>query len=319
MPFETVVVPTFRRKEFLYCCLAYIRRADPAIPIAIFPDQATAIDQELQNIASFFKAKVCFVPKHNYYGNSFNVLEALRAAFNTGFQRIYYIEDDVFVHPDFFAWHRRVQDDYPDIFASMAWVFNRHAPISDDDMFQPWYYAIGTCFSIYALAQIVEHASPLYYGNMQEYIRENFKDSKINDPHVLAHYEQDGLIQRVLEASGKQTVSSGIAKCSHMGFAGYNRGWSRYDKFFAGCPDFPERIKRIEHCYADPYWRVSMFGREVVERELGREIPKREIKYTIKLPDGWESEFTSEMSRDYLPLRVNSINIPEDSQILVSE
>ncbi len=184
-------------------------------------------------------------------------------------------------------------------------------------MFQPWYYSIGTCFNRDMLYLITEHASPHYYGDMPGYIRSQFIDSSLNDPFAIAHWEQDGLLQRVLNKYKKQTVSAGIAKCSHVGFAGYNRGWSRYEEFFERCLDFSSRIKKIESFYADPFWRLSMFDRVVVERELGREIPKRELRYKVKLPGGWESTFTSEMTQEFLAPRINGVPVPDDAEIML--
>lgn len=312
---EICLVPTYKRNELLYCCLSRIRAADPEIQIRLFPDRGTW--REVKEIAALFDAEIQQMPNHDYYGNSYVTMEAYRWAYNEGFHLAYLIEDDVFIHPDFFEWHRKMQNDFPDIFAAMAWIFNRHAPIEEAELFQAWYYSIGVSFTQSKLALLAEHASPLYYADMAGYIRKRFSSSPLNDPMNIMHVEQDGLIQRILDKEKMQTVTPGIAKCSHMGFGGYNRGWTGYEKFFAGCENLARRIQRIEAMFRDPYWRISIFGRDIVEREIGKAIPQRSFRYKVTLPGGWESEFVSEMTQDHLPPRINSAPVPEGAEFML--
>jgi hypothetical protein len=316
---DCVVVPTYNRPEFLENCILAIREANADIPIFLFPDRGTAKDVELHAIVKkHVGVYPKWVPNHGYHGNSYNALEALRWAWNGHFEKIFYVEDDVMVHRDFFDWHYEMHNEWPDLFASMAWVFNRFSPMTDEPLFQPWYYAIGTCFTFNKLAKIVEHASPLYYEDMAGYIEKNFRKSKLNSPFGIQHYEQDGLIQRILDADKSQTVSSGIAKCTHLGCIGYNRGWSRSEEFFAGCKTMAQRVERVAEFYRDPWWRADVFGRDIVQREIGRERPQRDLHYTVTLPGGWESEFVSELTTPHLPRRINSVLLPRDARIVLS-
>lgn len=315
---EVVLVTTYKRPEHLYCCLKRIRMSEPAIPVAIFPDRCTASDYETEVALRYFRnshTQVHTVPDHDYHGNSYNTMEALRWAYNEGFDRVFYVEDDVMVHHDFFAWHRFQHDLWPRVFATMAWIFNRHAPITDDVMFQPWYYAIGICIARKKLELIIQHATPKYYADMPGYVEKTFPGSQLNTPFGIQHYEQDGLIQRVLDVDKTQTISPGITKCSHIGSFGYNRGWDFRDDFFLNCGDFDDRVKRLESFIADPYWRAEVFGREIVEREIGRELPRREFTYRITLPGGWETTYRSELSKDRLPRRLHSVVLPAGSFI----
>src|ERR1700739_542650 len=314
---EIVIVTTYQREPFLFCCLDHIRKIEPKIEIHVFPDSGTYKDPEVRETCRYFDAKIHLVPKHEYLGNSYNCLEAYRWAFNEGADFVHLIEDDVIVHADFFSWHRTMHDEWNDIFASMAWIFNRHIPLIDDVVFQPWIYSIGVCIPRDKLAAIVEHASPLYYADMPGYIREVFKDSKINSPYSIAHYEQDGLIQRVLDRMKLQTVSPTIGRCTHLGCIGYNQGWDHRADFFKGAETFAERVNRIEEFLADPYWRAQFAGREVVEYETGRRLPPRLFNYRIEMPDGWPSEFSSELTRDKLPRRINSVDLSPDARIVL--
>jgi hypothetical protein len=241
-------------------------------------------------------------------------------AYNTGYDRVYYVESDVMVHPDFFSWHREQQEEYPNIFCSMGWIFNREAPITADNLFQPWFYSIGVCFSAKKLELVAEHATPKYYGDMPGYIAKRFNTDPMTDEFAVSHWEQDGLLQRILNEDKSQTVASGIAKCSHIGAVrSYGVGTPQgYEEFFGfGQMGFADRVKKVEQFIDDPYWRILAFGRKLVEREVGRELPKREFNYHISLPDGWESNFKSELSKAFLPKRINSVSITEDAEIVV--
>lgn len=318
MKSEACLVPVWKRPELLYCCLKRIRLYQPGIPIYVFPDRGKP-DAVTVDIADTFDASLIFVGDHNYYGNSYCTMEAYRFAYNIGAQRIYLVESDVMIHRDFFMWHRTVQEEYEGIFASMAWVFNRHAPISDDVMFQPWYYSIGTCFSREMLALVVEHACPKYYEDMAGYVRARFKDSPLNDPQNVAHYEQDGALQRVMDEHKLSTASAGIAKCSHMGFVrsyGDEGAALGYEELFRDTPNtFEARVERVEQLIADPYERIYYFGKEIVERELGRGIPERTFKYRVSLPNGFSTEFSSPLSKAKLPMMIHSAPIPPDARI----
>jgi len=317
METEIVLVPTYRRPEMLFYCLSLIHHADPHIEIAVFPDRGTFHDKELDDSADAFDAQFIYVGDHHYHGNTYNVMEAFRWAYNQGYQRIYLVEDDVMVHWDFFKWHREVHEDCPKIFASMGWVFNREAPITADCLFQPWYYSIGTCFKREKLELIVKHASPLYYEDMASYIGRNFKRSAIHDPDNVVHYEQDGLIQRILDEDKTQTVACGMAKCTHLGTYGYNQGWEKRDAFFEGCGNLPDRLQRISDFLSDPYARAEIFGRALVEREIGKALPKREFRYQLKVGE-FEAEYVTETSFKNLPKRLLSVPRTPEMQIVVS-
>jgi hypothetical protein len=314
---EAVIVTTYKRPEFLFCCLKRIRALAPEIDILLCPDRGTYFEPDVWAAMKCWGARMVYMPEHTCHGNTYNTMEAFRLAYTMGYERIYLVEDDVMIHPDFFLWHRAMQEEFSDIFASMAWIFNRHAPIEEQDLFQPWYYSVGTCFARKMLAHVVEHARPEYYMDMAGYIERTFPKSTLNAPFNIQHYEQDGLIQRVLDKLNLQTVSPGIAKCSHIGYFGYNQGWDREEFFFGNALTFTDRVKRVEEFIADPYWRAARFGRPIVEREIGQALPAREFRYKIKLADGWESEFTSELEKKHLPKTLNSVPLPKNAEVVL--
>lgn len=319
---EVVLIPTYKRPELLFYCMTLIRAFEPKIPIAIFPDRGSGNDQELQNMMNALDPEITslmVVPEHDYFGNSFNVMEAFRWAYNAQYDRIFYVEDDVMIHPDFFSWHREMHEEFDEdnIFAVMGWVFNHHAPIANDVMFQPWYYSIGTSFTREKLRLIVEHATPRYYKDMPNYIDKVFKNSTLNSPfNNIAHYEQDGLIQRVMEQDKTQTVSNGMARCTHLGLYGYNRGWEKSVDFFGDARSFEERMAKISKLIGDPYWRAELFGRFIVEREIGKILPPRHNKFLLRVGP-YECEYESELSVEQLPKRLRSVPRTSEMEIVI--
>lgn len=319
---EIVLVPTYKRPEMLFYCLSLIRAIEPRIPIAVFPDRGTYNDKEFTEVMDSFDPEVtlaCVVPEHDYYGNTMNTMEAFRWAYNCGCERIFYVEDDVMVHWDFFKWHREIHEECEglEIFASMGWIFNRYAPITTDVLFQPWYYSVGTCFTREKLKLIVDHATPRYYKDMPGYIEKAFSGSSLNTVHQdIQHFEQDGLIQRVMDRDRSQVVCRGMASCTHLGTFGYNKGWEQRDGFYGDAKTFEERLVKLSQFLADPYWRASLFGREIVEREIGKELPPRLNKYLLRVGP-YECEYQSELKPEQFPKRLRSVPRTPEMEIVV--
>src|ERR1700690_484205 len=319
---EIVLLPTYRRPEMLFYCLTLIRHFEPKIQIAVFPDRGTRGEKEFQNVMDCFDREITVdmqVPEHDYYGNSMNTMEAFRWAFNSGFDRIFYVEDDVMIHADFFKWHRQIHEEYSEdmnLFASMAWVFNHYAPITQDVLIQPWYYSVGTCFARKKLELIVQHATPRYYKDTPGYIDKVFHGSALNSPMNISHYEQDGLIQRVLDLDKSQTITSGMARCTHLGAFGYNKGWEKRSDFFGEAKTFEERVARISKLVGDPYWRAPLFGGDIVARASGKILPPRLHKYLLRVGP-FECDYESELEPEELPKRLRSVPRTPEMEIMV--
>src|ERR1700690_941343 len=191
---ECVVVPTFQRRDLLYLCLEAIRESEPNIPIHVFPDRGT---DEL-DICRRFNAVHHWTWVHGYHGNSANMLEMLKWAFHERYDRVYVIEDDALVDKTFFPWCRDALERHPESFAACGWEYSPNAikGLGADAMI-PWYLSVAACLPTASLATIVQHAGLDYYRNMQGYVDRTFPAS----PHRgTLHYEQDGLVLRVMEA-----------------------------------------------------------------------------------------------------------------------
>lgn len=309
---EVVVVPTFERNHYLACCLKRIREQDPNIDIMVSLDHGRG-NGEFLGVLNRFKAPFRLTPPHDFHGNSFNALSALKWACNQGYELIHYCEDDTMMHPDCLAWHREVHEENPNIFASCGWVFNREAPILPDIAFAPWYYAPNACFKREKLELVVAHAKPEYFQDMRGYVLRTFPNSLLHNrgrQEDTAYYEQDAIVQYCLMEDKSQVVWRGTALVDHVGASGYNR---KKGPVFDGTLD--ERITKVESLIADPHWRADLFGRSIVEREIGGTLPKREYHYRVTLPGGWLSKFVSELKLEQLPERINSVNLPVESSV----
>lgn len=313
---EVIIVPTYRRPELLHCCLKRLITQDQDVPIFVFSDRG---DESPLLFTDYWNTKIIIQPKHDYHGNSFNAGEALRFAYNAGYDLIHYCEDDTFVKPGWLAWTREMHaelDETFSLFASCGWVFNHHMPFSNESYLAPWIYIPQFSITRKKLELVMPHLNPFYYRDMCKYIQENFTDNAINKlyPDVV-HYEIDGLLQRVLMDSRTQSVWCATTKVDHFGAGGYNRGWENYENLFIGCNDSIERVDRLEELYKDIYWRAETFGRSHVEREVGHPIPKRTYKYRITLPGGWSTEADSELGTLRPTMKVKSVRLPRESII----
>jgi hypothetical protein len=69
--------------------------------------------------------------KKDTYGNSKNLLDSLKRAYDSGAERIFLVEDDIMVAPDIFEWHETVLNEV-DPFVSCATLLNKsaHFPIN---------------------------------------------------------------------------------------------------------------------------------------------------------------------------------------------
>jgi hypothetical protein len=313
---EAVCIPTWKRNEFLYCCLKRIREQDKKIPIVVFSDRGDD-NTELRHVCGEFWAGIEIVPRHNYYGNSYAVMEMLRWAYGQQIGLIHVSEDDFMQAPDCLSWHRNVHDMFSQIFCACGWVFNRQAPIEDDLAFAPWFYAPNYSIKREKLGLIVKHANPLYYNDMRDYVLKTFPDSLLHakgNQELTGFWEQDAVFQYCIEEQKAQVAWNAIAKGAHMGCSGYNRpAGPKFDG------TLEHRIAQVEELIADPWWRAELFTREVVEREIGHVLQKREFKYRVKVPGGWQSEFKSELTISRLPRRINSVSLPPETVIALVE
>lgn len=216
---EVVILPTFDRSEFLFCALEAIRAAEPEIPIHVFPDRGT--DESAVTI-QFPGVTEHRTLQHSYHGNSFNMLEALKWAYqqNERWDLIYVIEDDAIIDGSFFTWARMSLTTCPNSFAACGWQYSPDALISDGpDLRIPWYLSVATALPRKSVFSIIQHARIDYYANMKGYLDRTYPASHRRGS---MHYEQDGLVLRVMESESKRAVWPRRPRATHLGWRGYH-------------------------------------------------------------------------------------------------
>lgn len=217
---ECVVVPTYKRSAFLFVCLEAIRAAEPTIDIHVYPDRGT----EEFGVCSKFEAIQHIVPSHDYHGNSFNMLEALKDAYQMGYERVFVVEDDCIVDPSFFSWARNALDNPKPWmgapFAASGWEYSPNRIDEDGpDLLLNWYLSVCSAIPRRSLEKIIQHATPAYYSNMGRYCDETFPlDPQVNSLHT----EQDGLVLKIANAAGERFAWPRRPRAVHIGWHGYH-------------------------------------------------------------------------------------------------
>lgn len=213
---DLVIIPTFSRPEMLQHCLEHLM----AVPEIGDYDRAVFVDnhtmrpppwEEIKQVMVRFPDVVVVArPPNPYRGNSCNVMTAYQQVREEGRERVFLVEDDVMVSPDFFRWHLETQREKP--FCSIG--VSRPGVTRTTEM----YASLGVCFSRESLGLIVPHAVPEYFRNMNQYCGKHFRGG----PNVGT--EQDGLILRIMKQAKGLAIFADPPVARHIGWYGYNRG-----------------------------------------------------------------------------------------------
>jgi hypothetical protein len=156
---DIVIVPVYHRVQYTAWCLQNLLNARGIKDKMLFvpidnhingPDISFAINLVGGLLNHFSQWRWWKVPPHNGSGYLNSTHDALQAAYEEGAEKIYYIEDDVVVTPDFFEWHDAVQAD-GDWMCSSAWrrPEGQDKPHDPEAYYQvkfPTTISIGTCF-----------------------------------------------------------------------------------------------------------------------------------------------------------------------------
>jgi hypothetical protein len=235
---DIVLVPTYFRPEYLSLCLEHLSKATGIEGKEIWVCQDFRENDEYRHMLEMQwtaavidqwkeKLPIRFIRrgKHSFSGNSCNVLNSYKEAFNTDARFVYLVEDDVLVMPDFFQWHEAVQAD-GDYWCSIAYRCSRNSEARKDVTDPNAYFttcrdyaSIGVCWKREHLGPIVAHAKEEYFAAMESYMTTVFKGNRFAGDFA----EQDGLIMRVMWNQRATTAWPFIPRCFHMGWYGYHR------------------------------------------------------------------------------------------------
>jgi hypothetical protein len=231
---DVVLIPCWRRPEFLWHCLENLTQADgiEQLQVIFRPDHGH--DPAILEVISEFAARLADsevdVPPRCPYRRtkqSANVLTGYLLAAARARAYVFMIEEDIIVARDFFRWHYAVQAAEPELFCSLSTRnTNRVVPANDDPRLYYRttldYCSLGVCFERSVITQLIApHVRREYFQDPSAYCARHFPSSQVGAGYV----EQDGLIRRVQEAQGERRP---IAypyrpRAYHAGFIGYHR------------------------------------------------------------------------------------------------
>jgi len=227
---EAVIVPAWRRADFLKACLTRLRVADDGRQrYRISLDRGYSRD--VLTVAGDFVKKLgpqraqLLFRVHNYKGNSYNVLTSYRDVLREKPDLVHLVEEDVLVGADYFDAARRAHAFIPEAFSvslcrNQQFTIGTEPPADDTAMYlHRSYQSIAVSFHPQRLALVLPHLISHYFRHPVRYCQGHFPGSAINPNHA----EQDGLLHRILEAHGMATAYAAVPRAYHVGFTGYHR------------------------------------------------------------------------------------------------
>lgn len=142
---------------------------------------------------------------------TWNILEAIKAGYQTGADLVYLVEEDVMVRPNFFQQHQELiqTGEYLAVCGRKEKrLYERCGPL---------YVNPGSCLTRKLIENVIPHMNPEYYSNPDEYVLKHFpvwSECSILD---------DGLIRRVVKQMEGVCGYPVEDICAHQGFRFYNR------------------------------------------------------------------------------------------------
>ena len=222
---DIVLIPCWRRPEFLYICLEQISKAEGADNLHYFFSVDNGYDPQILDVINLFQfSKEVYVRPRSAYKlgkQSYNLLKGYEYCAEKAKEFVFMIEEDVFIANDFFKWHYAVQAD-KELYASIGTKNNNYNLLPEESLGDYYthssYQSLGVCFRKETiLNKIKPHIKDEYFSKPMEYVGKYFPHSPIGK--IWA--EQDGLIRRIGE--GGPVAFPVWPRAFHAGFYGYNR------------------------------------------------------------------------------------------------
>jgi hypothetical protein len=250
-----VLIPCWRRAEFLTVCGELLLKADGADRNVYVFLLDRGSSTEVQYVANSFPGEkiVKISPHHRFNGNSYNVLEGYKLGLDLvkmyNSELIYLVEEDIFVGRDFFKFHEGVQSSHQTFCVSAVRNQNDgRTPLGGIDPPDPAavyrfdkFQSLGLSWRPENLRHVTAHAKTEYYSNMRRYLTRTFPKSAYGDMWS----EQDGLINRVMERGQFTAAYPSVPRAYHAGFVGYNRK----GESLTGCLEY--RVEYLKKMTAD--------------------------------------------------------------------
>lgn len=245
---DVLVLPCWRRPEFLWHCLDNLTRAEEFGSVHVLfrpdtgylPDNIDVIHSFAERLPSF---QISLPPPCPYRRTkqSANLLLGYLAAAAAARRYVFLVEEDTMVARDFFRWHRAVQAAAGALFCSIA-TRNPNRAVTPPEDPEGYYIsggdfaANGVCFDKSVVRRLIApHVNMAYFRAPKAYLRRHFPASAVG----LGFVEQDGLLRRIQERSDLPIAYPCMPRGFDAGFYGYNRP--------GGVPgDLPERVRQLQ-------------------------------------------------------------------------
>lgn len=231
---DVLIIPCWRRPEFLWHCLDNLRRAEGIGDLHVLFRPDRGYDPRVLDVIDEFGPQLgsyeIDVPPHCPYRRgkqSANVLGGYLLAASRTRRYVFMVEEDVMVARDFLRWHYAVQAAQPQLFCSIATRnTNRAVPeAADPEAYYVTtldYCSLGVCFERSVIVRrIAPHVRSEYFEDPGAYCRQHWGGSQVGAGYV----EQDGLIRRIQEEQGpRRPIAYPFRpRAFHAGFFGYRR------------------------------------------------------------------------------------------------
>lgn len=220
---NVVVIPCFNRPEFISICLELIQKAEQGDLLYLFQVDFGYDPQVVEVIERFpLKKEIKYTPSHTLQNKqSYSLLMGYENALQHNPDKIYLIEDDIFIANDFFIWHEK---NIGNNFASIATKNHNAEIISTGDLAASYtmseYQSLGVCFQKSSIEEILSGITEEYYKDPKRYLKNRFPNSPIS----IGYCEQDGLIRRIIQDKNHQVVFADVPRAFHAGYWGKSRG-----------------------------------------------------------------------------------------------
>jgi len=209
---NVVVMPTFKRPEFLALALESVDRADQAPDdVRIFLDYSDA--KRLDEVefvrdtycprASIYQAK----PHVEAPSGCWNILNAYKQGFNCGAEIIFFVEEDCRIYRDYFTWSIKAQDS--GCFATCGRYIKRYG--------ENYFTNPGASFRRESLALVVPHICDSFFADRRAYLTKTFGEFE------EASDLDDGLIRHAQRSVNGFVMYPDTPKVAHQGFRMYGR------------------------------------------------------------------------------------------------
>ena len=246
-PKSVVVIPTLRRPEMLALTLEKLSKTPQAehLDVRIFLD--TAPPETLEDVAYcrdtyLPTAEIFQAGEHvKVLSGCWNILNALKNGYETGADRIFLVEEDVFVAPNFFEWHWQKHSE-GNHFVTCG---RRHGRMPMDFYSNP-----GTCYTRESLGQVMPHICDDFFRDTKAYLSKHFPTMIGKDGDL-----DDGLIRKVQRSVNGKVTCAQPPVAFHQGFHYYNC----FQEFKINGGSIQLRIAQLRHLLPtiDPHGRYT--------------------------------------------------------------